>query len=535
MNKLFYTNENKLSFIKSTILILVVFPVLAFAGTANLPTAPIPPVDTCDVDFPLATNPVQHNTCKQTYQTNYAAYQTQLSIYQGNEQLWNYISDPNKAATLDANGRLILPNAPVNDCGQYPAGSPAAINCNANFTSATTAYQKAQTAYNSINAQMITAGQTAVQVNDLKAQQNGQAQAGARLEYINENSATSTLDVVWKNNKEATSMYSVSSFILSGFSRYNNDEGDVSSNACSSTDYNSCTDAVGGYAASAAFSDMSSMANDQVLDLGLNQNEICVLKNKLSENKTPICNFTSTMSPSVIPAIATPPTPAWFDPFTAQCRSTAPELCKEILNLISTGGNPANSLIPVSTRRCPDGGTSCVTSDGPTVQVTPQGTKYTFKDKKGKSYSFYSSDFKDEKSMIKAGLSPAQAKKLKKNLETKSAEALVAAKKVAQKLSEIHDAKNGVNSGFDNKMVFEHEVRQKNAVVAGKPTAASVEITPAQKLKQMVPVAGVRRPASKGLSRNLNGDLIGVAEDNIFEMINLRYKRKSEMNWFYTP
>lgn len=94
--------------------------------------------------------------------------------------------------------------------------------------------------------------------------------------------------------------------------------------------------------------------------------------------------------------------------------------------------------------------------------------------------------------MIAAGLSPVQAKKLKKNLEAKTAAIHVVAKKVAAKLNDVLDG-------------------------------------------QQAPVVAERRPSAEGLSRDLHGDLIGVARDDIFKMINRRYKRKSEMNWFYGP
>jgi hypothetical protein len=494
------------------------------AASDYLPTAP---VNTCDVDFPVppASNTANNQACQ-------AAYQDALAIYQSNVQVWDYISstDPGKKATVDANGKLMLPNAPVNNCNQFAPGSPEFVNCETEFTTSSAAYQKAQTAYDSMNSQISSAAQLAAQTSDLTNQQAGQEAAGTRLEKNTENSATSALQVVQNNNQEATSMYSVSATILSDYSSFNENEGELNSLSCSGADYDSCTNAVAGYAASAAFSDLAIEANSQIQDLGANRSEVCILQNKLSENKSD-CSFTTLTSPVVIPAIANPPSPSWFDPFTSQCRPSAPELCKEILDVINGGGSGVTGLLPKPSRRCPDGGTSCVESESPIIEVTPNGVKYTFKNKKGKAYTFNSSDFKSEKSMIKAGLSPAQAKNLKKELEKKTTEVKVVAQQVSKQLTEVLNEKQGIPLDLDKKMVFKNDGVLKNKKEHGKSKDSEAAVS--SDIKPSTP--DNRRPSSEGLSRNLNGDLIGVARDDIFKMINRRYQRKSDLNWFYVP
>ena len=42
-----------------------------------------------------------------------------------------------------------------------------------------------------------------------------------------------------------------------------------------------------------------------------------------------------------------------------------------------------------------------------------------------------------------------------------------------------------------------------------------------------------RRPSLEGLSKSVNGDLIGVKGDNIFKMINRRYQDKEQQIWFF--
>lgn len=495
--------------LKFSILGPIFWSSISFALGVPLPTAP---VNNCDIQYPPATQLGNNQTCQ-------AAFVNSLAIYQNNVQVWTYISstDPDKKATVDDSGRLILPIAPVNDCNQHPTGSAAFTQCNTNFENNSLAFQKARDTYNTINTQMATAAQLASKTNQLNTQQSQQAAAGALLEINNENSATSSLKVVQKNNSKASDMYSVSEIILTVYKGYNENEGQHDADNCSGTDYDSCAEARAGFAAAAAFTDMKTTAHDQIVDFATNRTEVCKIQNKLSEEKVN-CDFTTPTSSVAIPAIAHTPNTTWFDPFTAQCRSSAPELCKEILNVINSGGSSLTIVLPKLSWRCPDGSTTCVSSEGPKVEATARGNKYTYKDKKGKAYIFYASDFKSEKAMIAAGLTAAQAKKLKTDLEKKVVEVNAVAKKVAKKLSEVLDEEQG------NQVV---DV----GVTTKKPTVA--ETANAQALKQAAQVD--RRPSSEGLTRNLNGDLIGVAKDNIFQMINRRYIRKTEMNWFYTP
>ena len=49
-------------------------------------------------------------------------------------------------------------------------------------------------------------------------------------------------------------------------------------------------------------------------------------------------------------------------------------------------------------------------------------------------------------------------------------------------------------------------------------------------------LAKLRNPAnSKGLTKNFNGDPIGVASDSIFEMMSRRYNLKNTQKTFFGP
>lgn len=452
---------------------------------------PSPPPYTCDSDPP----PTDVPGCE-------ADYYQKMTDWQNNKDVVDYLSNPNNKPNIDSNGNIYTNNCVV--------GSPQYTQCMA---------AKAQ--LNSANTQMNSDPAMQSVKTDLQVQSNKQASESAKLQTLTDFSASGSLQQVQDYNRIAAGYYTNSALMMARLSSYHQNKSDISNAICASgTNYTECSQTAAGYAASAAYIEIQDQANVQSGLLIDSEREACQRQKSISTIKTS-CDPTDPSSPLYYPAYQTPPNSAWFDPFTGLCVPGAPAICSQIYTVINNESTLIQKLYTPGTRSCPGGGTGCVSKLE--IQATPLGVKYTFKNKIGKSFSFYAKELKDEKSLIKSGLTPAQAKSLLKEVDSNKQVVEKTAGSISEKFSNlIKSVKAKLLPGTENDPTADEKAQKR------KPTAVQEQPI------QSNPVVEVdRKPSMEGLSKKVNGDLIGVRGDDIFKMINRRYLDNSKQDKFF--
>ena len=481
---------------------------------------PVAPTNNCS-QYNYQTNYAQYTSCISAYNRDVVVYQNQVNGY----NQMNY-QNPNSQITTNNTGLLATPTPPHNSCGSNPSVADMSAyqtwnNCNSSYQAQLNTYNQSKNNYDYINNQI---SQSAT----LQAQQNAKLADDRKLQTISDETVTGSLNQVQSNNSGASKIYAVAGAALAGYAVYNMAQGSAFASACSPYSANFCVMAATAFAAAAAFYALNRKANNQVKSLGENKVKVCEAQNTLSGSQSN-CQFTTPGSPVAIPEIITPPDPLWYEPTTGQCKSDAPQLCKDI-QAGDNGYKPNGTTVPKITATCAGGGVSCMANSGPTFTMTDKGQKITFKDKNGKEYSYYESDFADEKSMIAAGMTPAAAHKLAGEL------ALLDGGMNSKLAGGKDDKKDGTekpeNLGPDGKAMV--------SFGAGGVFGADGldDATRARRYKDGLNAAkdlAARKPSAVGMSKNFHGDLIGLADDDIFGMMNRRYQLKDEQDTFLTP
>lgn len=229
------------------------------------------------------------------------------------------------------------------------------------------------------------------------------------------------------------------------------------------------------------------------------------------------CESANRVSTSPADCGAAPPT---YDPSTypnnqltgingifdsnGKCIST-PEKCSGITQALPPGTNIKDAV---------KGLASFAGSKAP-FKVNPDGTI----SKNGKKFS--ADSFKSEKDMIAAGIAPGDAKGFMADLNKfkgSGADALNA-KAALNKENETLSGSFGDMGGAGNVAKANDNAANGAANGGGKT------------------IDGGRDPASsaEGLVKDFNGELIGVAGDDIFKMMNRRYKLKTAQDSFIGP
>ena len=150
-------------------------------------------------------------------------------------------------------------------------------------------------------------------------------------------------------------------------------------------------------------------------------------------------------------------------------------------------------------------------------KVNPDGSVTT---KDGKTYS--AKDFASEDAMRAAGLSAADAKTLAGMLK---GNALAAAGTDLEKLNEADKLKNsGLNSGLASGFGSGSDSNSK--------TGEMNDLGNGGKLGNKDDFKNRKPAATTGLVKNFNGESIGVAGEDIFIMMNRRYKLKTSQDSF---
>lgn len=425
----------------------------------------------------------------------------------------------NTANSISAGNR---PVAPVNNCGSPPADSSAPNystyhSCNSTYQSELTRYNDQMRAYNIASGETARSGPT-----------SAQSAAGA----FQDGSATGSLADMQKRNSSAKNLYTAAGIGLAvtAYANYTKAAG-----CASSCPYGCCPAVPGFLAAGAAFMLLNAKANKQAGEHNQSAYDACVMQNQVSSSQTNCSslypNAVTNGNPDVVtrnenlnpdgtpkrddptktqynpdgtPRLAGTVTIGDINPETGECRPDAPPACKQYL-----ANNPISKIAGLD-------GNSKLADIGGMFKQLPDGSVQT---KDGKIYT--ASDFANEEAMMKAGLSAADAKSLSKQLygdggflaaSGLDADSLLkdANKKSSDVLALGGDA--GAASGSGGKGGANSSKNFKDALNASK-----------------------RKPSSAGLTRNFNGDLIGASGDDIFLMMNRRYRLKNEQDSFIAP
>lgn len=181
--------------------------------------------------------------------------------------------------------------------------------------------------------------------------------------------------------------------------------------------------------------------------------------------------------------------------------------CASIISNLPPGTNIKGEIAKLN---------SFATSSSKPFKVDKDGNLVT---KDGKK--FKPSDFQSEKSMLAAGISAADAKALMGDINRASGSFNAAAAL----------AKENAGKG-DKDGVF-----GENGAAGGAGGRKGSGITANGGANGGKDLAGSKRdPASaEGLAKEFNGDMIGVAGDDIFKMMNRRYKLKASQDNFIAP
>lgn len=154
---------------------------------------------------------------------------------------------------------------------------------------------------------------------------------------------------------------------------------------------------------------------------------------------------------------------------------------------------------------------SCLAAMNSTVTKNPDGS-LTVKGPKG-DINLSASDFTDPNALAKLGLSAADAAKMAANF-----------KDTLSKDNIDAELKKG-----DGKKLFSDSLGRSGGSLSAdrnKNTGGNFS----DKLGD-----SKRKPSAEGLTKDYNGDLIGAAGDDIFTMMNRRYKLKTEQDSFIAP
>lgn len=484
---------------------LAILSSVAFAG----PSAPTPPTNSCN-SYDQINQYGGYVQCILNFNNQVVTFHNQVNQY-------NQIARSQGSPMISPPAGLVAtPNMPQNNCGQSPSINEAAAwqtynQCVTQYNSNKQIYESAMVAVNNINQQFMA---------QLEAAQAAEAQRLAQIQANNQTSTTGTLQQVQQNTKGASKIYSVAAAVLAGYGTYKALESTQWFAQC--TPYTASACMMGAIAAGASvyFFSQQKKANGQVATFADSNVKVCQANNAVSNTQNN-CNATDPSSPIYDPGVSTPVDASWYDPGTGQCKADAPQLCKDMMNGENGYQAMGNSLPKVSGSCAGAAGTACMAAFNQMVTQTPRGPKVTFKDKTGKEYTYYPDELRDEKSLMAAGLSSAQAKKALAEMaaaEENAKKALADAKKAGEGLEKMDFG--GLGSG---------------SIASGTSGLDGFANDPnKRKFKDdLKAVEGKRKPSSAGLVKDFHGDMIGAAGDDIFTMMNRRYQLKNDQDSFF--
>jgi len=427
------------------------------------------------------------------------AYQQCLARNKKKDELRNYIARGKEDAKQINTAKPVEPkNSCVDNSGGSGVSDPAYYSCISNYQKEMKEYNRKIDAYNTVQREQAQSAALA------------QSEENKRLAKLNDTTATGSMAEVQKKNEDGKKMYMIAGTALAGLAVKNFTGGQACVSSCP---WGCCTAAGALFAAGAAFMLLNAKANKQADEHGAAAVGACEAYNQLSSQQKD-CSSVANLPPPTI-------TDIYNDDGT--CKPTAPPGCKPI------NGGPGSSIAGITKipTNCVDKSTgktiSCLTAGMGAFKQNPDGSVTV----NGKTYS--DKDFADKKSMMAAGLSGAAADQLMKDLYGPN-NPLAKAGLDAKGLAASDQAKGDKNKFGE----FGMGAGGTTAMGSGSGGSGSGRYS-----DYGAGGAGGngadRGLASEGLTRDFNGDMIGAAGDDIFTMMNRRYKLKAEQDAFIDP
>lgn len=343
------------------------------------------------------------------------------------------------------------------------------VACNTRNQMAMAAYQSAMANYQN-QMQAYTAGQQAA------------AAAAARAAAAQE-AALAAAKRAEKENKGGSSAYGTSQMICTAVS--------IALAAV-------CSTPTGQWACapSAMFGMLAGMAGGQKATHDKSQSDACIAASQISTAPANCGAAPAPYNPSAWPANSTTPLTDTFNS-NGNCIGTQAQ-CQAIVDNLPPGTN-IHSLT--------DGISQFASGKGP-FSVNPDGS---IKMKNGKTYGLGA--FTDKKSMMDAGFSAAQADSMMAMLNKAKSAGELDAKAALAKESDTSGGDVAGGAGAAGKFGEGAANGDANGG-AGKDASKT------------------RGLASEGLTKDFNGEMIGAAGDDIFKMMNRRYRLKAKQDSF---
>lgn len=379
--------------------------------------------------------------------------------------------------------QLVTPKAPVYNCGSMEPFSSEFQACQRTYNAANSQYQRDLAVYNEAN----NAKGAAQNADELKA-----------IEDQKNKTATATLAEIKEKNDKGKKSFDVTAAITMGLGIAATIKGTSCASSCPT---GCCAAAPYFFATAAAMFLLNSKAKKQAGQHAASSANACQSLNQLSSQPTN-CSSTSNGAND-------PTTTISYDPVTGKCLPEGSEGCKQ---------QPGIGVAPPAVKDAiKASGFASGKSTSDLFALQPDGS---VKFKNGKTYS--DKDFKDINSLIASGLSPANAKSVMDSMAQSGGNLAALANEKAKK-----DIKDGMGASFGGADGATTVVDVNRGQTSDKTYSDPLEAAKdAKKFDQD------RAPSSEGLAKEFNGELIGVAGDDIFLMMNRRYKLKSEQDSF---
>lgn len=246
------------------------------------------------------------------------------------------------------------------------------------------------------------------------------------------------------------------------------------------------------------FAMQAGKAGSQKASNNASQFNACNVANQISTSPGSCGAAPTPYNPGGFPANSTTPLTDMFDP-GGNCIGTQAQ-CQAVLDNLPPGTNIRNAM---------DGISQFASGKGP-FSVNPDGS---IKNKNGKTFGLGAFDSK--KSMMDAGMTSAQADQMLAMMAKQKAMGDLDAKAALAKESGFGQGGDGMAGGAGAGKAGDGSANGDADGGLGKNTAGSD-----------------RGLASEGLTKDFNGEQIGAKGDDIFKMMNRRYRLKASQDAF---
>lgn len=446
----------------------------------------------------LNESSLQYETCKMISQSTYNPLNQKYESKQIQDPACvarnNQISASRSAAAQGAaqasslnvgnSSGIQAPTAPtLKDCGSTTGtmgfANTAYFSCQQTNANLQADYNYKMSIYN--NAKNLTAG-SVVTKSDQDLYSN-----------MDDSTATGGLDEIQKKNEDGMSLYDAASKALAGLAAFNYAKAAMCQGQCSAAGGGCCPAAPAFQALGAAYTLLNGQSNKQSDEHEASAYQACTAYNQLSSTQK---------------SCGPPP--------TTTTKYTRPEGCTSI-NVADCPG-VGSDITGLNGKQNNSGASSFISPElNKFAEVLPDGSVKTAD---GKIYSL--SDFKDAKSLMAKGLTAAQATALLDSMNAKDGVLAKAGLDAKGQLKNMNYASGSFGDSGSTKVID---------INAGVDSGKLYK----DKLKGLDDDEKNRKPSSEGLAKEFNGELIGVANDDIFLMMNRRYKRIGDQDTLISP